>query len=956
MQSFHHRKVGLGVWRLSCIILLFLSSVCDELHAAESDAPTSGQIEFFEKQVRPIFIEHCVGCHGIRKQESGLRLDSREGFLRGGETFGALISSQDLSKSPLLDVLSYQSEIQMPPDKMLSEDTIAVLAKWLNLGAPWPTEIMPTEPTFDIREAWAEHWATQPIRTPVVPQDDDLNLVRSPVDAFVRRRMKADGLYPSEVADPRTLIRRASYDLIGLPPTYTEVQEFEQELKLNPQSAFRNLIERLLDSPHYGERWARHWLDVARYADTKGYVRLQEQPNYYYAYIYRDYVVRAFNEDLPFDQFVLEQLAADKIQVGPDNRRLAALGFLTLGRRFTSNKHDIIDDRIDVVSRGLLGLTVTCARCHDHKYDPIPTEDYYSFYGVFASTREPSEPILLHSGGDAPVYHGEMSEYLEKRKPLDELISKEHPKLLDMLRADSVRYLQAAVGGRKPFLVPLPAAQGELRQTFVERWIEYIEGTSGGHHRVFGPWHALANLETENFTVDARRVLDQLFAEEDPGQSNRRILNALSAQDLASMEAVAVVYGKTFCRIHDLWKVKITETPTRTVFSDPGDEELRQVLYGVDSPFQMTPRDAIDDYLYDFDINKEIAQAYLDFDAWLISTEHAPQRAHVLLDASRPTEPRIFVRGNPERPGALVRRHFLSALDEHQAPASFLNGSGRLELAQAIISPDNPLTARVIVNRVWLHHFGVGLVATPSNFGLRAEPPSHPELLDYLAREFIDSGWSIKRLHRTIMNSATYQQSSRIKRSAGRHEKVGAVGDAPIEEVNRVAKDPANRWLWRMNRRRLDFESLRDSMLLVAGRLDLSVGGRSIDFEDPKNVRRTLYGTIKRSSMPEIFEVFDFPSPDTHNAARSQTTVPQQALYLMNNPFVLEQADHLAAVVRDQEMVSTESRVKHLYKLVLAREPREKEIERTMRYVANKGSWSQLAQMLMVSNEFLFVD
>lgn len=911
--------------RSLCTAAVCLVSLAPVIRAEDADQQAT---EHFEKHVRPVLVEKCVSCHGPKKQESGLRLDSRAGALTGGEIGGPVIDPQNPSASSLLSAIRSDGDVAMPPNDRLKPEQIRAIEIWLKSGAPWPGSVSQSgAPTPEA--AWKTHWAAQPIRVqqpPVVKQTDR---VYTPVDAFVLHHLEKRGLTPSPVADARTLIRRTHFVLTGLPPTAEQVEDFATQFAVRPQQAMSNLVERLLQSPHYGERWARHWLDVARYADTRGYVRLQEQPNYYYAYTYRDYVIDAFHSDLPYDQFVREQLAADLLITDDDNRRLAALGFLTLGRRFTGNQHDIIDDRIDVVSRGLMGLTMTCARCHNHKFDPIPTDDYYALYGVFASTVEPSDLPYLGSSASRPVFNGDMAVYREKRKVLDDQIRHLLPPTLDMLRADTTRYLHGVLAGRREFLVPLPAAKGELRQTFVERWVEYLEGTARGEHPVFAVWHTLRRLPAEGFSSAATNIIKQ-------SNGNTLIRSALKQAAPESMSDVARAYGQVLTDVHRKWLTAKEAAPDITSLPNEDEEQLRQVLYGDDSPFAMTPRETLEAYLLDAEQNRDLAQAYLTFDAWLAGTGLAPDRAHVLYESGRIHEPHVFIRGNPERTGRRVSRRAPGLLGP-QLAAPFAQGSGRLELANAIVSPDNPLTARVIVNRVWTHLFGSGLVGTPSNFGLRSDPPTHPRLLDYLAFRFMSEGWSIKKLQRWILLSGTWQQTS--------------VDRPPLRSI-----DPENRLLWRANRRRMDFETLRDTLLAVAGRLDTTIGGRPIPLNDPGNVRRTIYGHINRSSLPSILSLFDFPSPDTHSPLRPKTTAPQQALYLMNSSFVMQQAGAVTESILTTPGIEPKNIPSQLYRTVIGRPTSSDETTRCLSYVENGGEWKELVQALIVSNEFLFID
>ena len=897
------------------------------------------ELEHFERRVRPILVNHCIPCHGPGKQESGLRLDSRGHLLAGGTLAGPAVLLRKTHASPLLLAIQYKGDLQMPPNRRLAANEVRDLQQWVLAGAPWPNtpgENNPVSPSA----AWDSHWAATPFARPVLPPGTEA----SPIDRFIAARLKARQLTFSPPADAHTLMRRVHYVLTGLPPEAQASDRFQRAFQSHPDMAMARLVDRLLASPQYGERWARHWLDLARYADTKGYVRLQEQKNYYYAYTYRDYVVNAWNDDMPYDRFVREQLAGDQLlPKGGDRSALAALGFLTLGRRFTGNQHDVIDDRIDVVTRTFLGLTVSCARCHDHKFDPIPTADYYGLYGVFSNTVEPSDLPYLNTRSTTPqpiTFQGDSSLYQQKRDTLDKQIQQYLPPTLEMLRADTPRYLRAVLAGRKTFLVPLPAAKGELRQTFVERWVEYLEGTKRSFHPVFAPWHALRALPAADFSRQYRSTLARLTAAA-PQPLNQFLLDQIAANPPATMRDIADRYGQALLAIHRETRAALQANPEFTTFRDASKEQLRSVLYGPGSPFAVSPREALDAYLLDAEWNRALSQAYLDYDAWLAGTGRAAPRAHALYDSPRVHEPHIFVRGNPERVGRPVRRAAPRVLGP-ELSVPFTRGSGRRELADAITHPRNPLTARVVVNRIWTHHFGRGLVATASNFGLRATPPTHPLLLDYLASDLIDHGWSIKRLHRQILLSQTWQQASRDRPAA--------------RQV-----DSENQLLWRYRRRRLDFEILRDSMLSVAGQLDLQMQGPPVELLEASNTRRSIYGRIDRSGLPTILRLFDFPSPDTHSPTRSNTTAPQQALFLMNNAFVQQRAAGVALRAQDAATRvgahSTEAVIQSLYQVTLGRHPTPDETARCHQgLVEGTLDFPNLAQMLLISNEFLFID
>ena len=897
-----------------CLALTLDSRGRAESQASPSDfKATPEQEAFFEKSVRPILVARCLECHGEKKQEGGLRLDSRAALLKEGDAGPAIVVGKP-EESRLVEVIGYGDAIKMPPKEKLSDQEIATLTDWIRQGAAFPATQESTSPALGqlatpdgIKTARQTLWSLQPIGHPEPPPVNHSTWARTPIDQFVLSKLESAGLKPSPPADKRTLLRRVTFDLIGLPPTAAEQAAFESD---NSPNAFATVVDRLLASPRYGERWGRHWLDVARYADTKGYVFTEER-KYPFSYTYRDYVIRAFNNDLPFNRFILEQLAADQLALGDDKAPLAAMGFLTLGRRFGNNQNDIIDDRIDVVARGLMGLTVACARCHDHKYDPIPTDDYYSLYGVFASSVEPADLPQIGPPTDIEAYRVYEDELKKREAALDEFIAAKRSELEDELRNRVTDYLVAVVrkeGENIPDGIGISVGTGELRPPVVRRWKEFLDEQAKQPHPVFGPWTAFSKLSADGFAEQAGVVVAALndAADAQP-RTNALVKRALTEKTPTSMLEVAALYGKLLTDVNQQWIKLRTEggQPQATALPDAAAEEVRQVLYAEQSPAHISTEGRR--RLFDRATSNRISELKRAVDAHKANSPAAPPRAMVMNDAPQPAQPRVFIRGNPGRPGKEVPRRFLQVLSPEGGPA-FRQGSGRLELAQAIVSPENPLTARVFVNRVWLQHFGRGLVATPSDFGTRGYLPSHPELLDYLARTFIDEGWSVKKLHRRILLSAAYQQAS---------------DDRPEGEQ----VDPENRLVWRMNRKRLEFEPLRDSLLAVAGRLDMTEGGRPVDlFSTPFTTRRAVYGFIDRQDLPGTLRVFDFASPDVSTPMRPQTTVPQQALFSLNSPFVIEQARNLAAHPEVVAASDAESRVRALYRLIYARTPDSQEL------------------------------
>lgn len=883
------------------LFLVLLSWPWSLAFAADRPTVSPPGVDFFERKVRPLLAEHCYQCHGAKKQQAGLRLDTTAGLKQGADT-GPVVIPGDPEKSLLLRAVRRESDAPMPPKEPLSAEAVAVLTEWVKSGAVVPAEESVQGSQPDPRR----HWAFQPISDPVPPRVN--GPVSNPIDQFVLARLEAVGHTLALPADRRTLLRRLSFDLIGLPPTPEELAAFEAD---TAPDAYPRLVERLLASPHYGERCARHWMDIARYADTKGYV-FREDRNYPYAYTYRDYLIRSFNEDKPYDRFLIEQLAADRLELGADRSALAAMGFLTLGRRFLNNIHDVIDDRIDLIGRGLLGLTLACARCHDHKYDPIPSRDYYSLYGVLRSSREPENLPVIGEPPDTPEYRAFQAELAKRRQELAEMIESRRQAEVRRLQAPEVvaAYLQAFFDIRNNnWDVAKTLKERDLKSVLYMRWRNYLVEELKARPSVFAPLQALAAIADKNFPSQWETVLSSGGAAFDP-EVVKVLRDAKPRTFPDAVMALARSLG-TAAKGSSLAKVHQPGGPT-----DITPEEFERIRNRAD-------RDAITD-----------AQTKLD--KFIASSPHAPPRAMVLEDAE-PFQPYVFLRGNPSQRGPSVPRQFLEVLSG-PARKPFTDGSGRLELAKAIASPQNPLTARVWVNRVWAYHFGQGLVTTPSDFGVRTPPPSHPELLDWLTRRFIDSGWSTKQLHRLIVLSRTYQQAS-----------VGPLAD------------PDNRLLSRQNRQRLDFESLRDAMLRVSGALDPSIGGRSVDiFKAPYTKRRSVYAFIDRQNVPSPFRSFDVASPDQHVPMRYQTTVPQQALFLMNHPFVAEMAKALAA--RTANVSAMDDRLDALYRHALARSPRTEEREAARQFLEATeqapgfGPWEQLAQVLLISNEFAFVD
>ena len=716
-----------------CTVMLgVLWARCLSAAAATADVPLT-----FDADVKPLIADHCSSCHGAGHRAGGLVLDDKAGFLKGGDSGKPAIVPGSSAGSHLIvriagghpSGLARGGEVPLRPDELL------LLKRWIDGGAHWeptapaaaPEAVTPARPLTDQDRAFWSFVPPKPVEPPNVKQ---AGWAQNRIDSFIAARLEAKGMTPSGEAAPSALLRRVTYDLIGLPPTPEELDAYLRDT--GDSRRYERLVDRLLASPRFGERMASMWLPLARYAEDQAH-QVGTDTKYFYphAWKYRQWVIDAFNRDLPYDRFVLFQVAADKADnAAPTD--LAALGFLGLGPKYYDRERPAVladewEDRVDTVTRTMLGLTVACARCHDHKSDPVSQEDYYALAGVFASTR------------------------------------------------------------------------------------------------------------------------------------------------------------------------MVNKTPAGVV--QEGELEAEKV---------------------------------------------DPAALHVVMDGE-PQDLNVFVRGDVERKGPLAPRRFLRVLSPDD-PAPFKDGSGRLELARAIADPANPLTARVMVNRVWGLMFGAPLVATPSNFGRSGQPPTHPELLDDLAVRFVQAGWSVKWLAREIATSATYRQST-------------ARGNPDYD-----ASDPSNALLWRMNRRRLTVEQWRDGVLAVAGRLETSAEATSTELDNPTNCRRTVYARISRLKLDDLLMQFDYPDANVHAESRSVTNTPVQKLFMLNGPFVLEQAQALAARVRAEAPESEPARVRHVYRLLFSRQPNPEELSLGVAFVGGGSEpggarrWEQYAHLLLASNEALYVD
>ncbi|MDO8538890.1 MAG: PSD1 and planctomycete cytochrome C domain-containing protein [Opitutaceae bacterium] len=795
----------------SCVLAFAAAGLLHAAAPALKPAMSPADLQFFESKVRPLLAQNCYKCHSKEadKVKGGLMLDTREALIEGGNTGPAIVLGKP-DESLLIQAIRYKDEdLQMPPKgEKLSDEQVAILTEWVRRGAPDPrTAAVAGTSGKSYGGVGKNHWAFQPVKKPALPSVQNPGWVKNPIDNFVLARLEANGMAPNKPADKATLIRRVYFDLIGLPPHPSEVINF---VKDDSPDALARIVDKLLASPQYGEHWARYWLDVARYSDTKGDAKGQEDLRLPHAWTYRDWVIDAFNADLPYDKFILAQLAGDylqqiiekqakgKKQTGPETRTMmAAQGFLTLGNQFNGRRDDIIGDQIDVTTKAFLGLTVACARCHDHKFDPIPTKDYYSLYGVFANSVQPTELPTLQ------IKVPQTSELLDYLAKSAELAKREQ-----LVKQAEQSFRRGKAGKGKA----------------VER-----------------------------------------------GMSKEALMAAL----------------------------KLNPDSPRPI------------------PQQIQA------------LNRTLHREIND-----LETKHpgAPARANAVLDVHRVTanarsrDYPVLLRGEVGNRGEMVPRRFLEILspDPKKRP-EWHEGSGRWQLALAIADPKNPLTARVFVNRMWQQHWGVGFVETPDDLGNMSSAPTHPDLLDWLAATFVENRWSIKSLHRLIVLSNAYQQSS-------------------LNNPAYAEKDPNNKLLWRFNLRRMDFEALHDSLLAVTGELDRSRGGRPVAISSEQFAkRRAIYTLIDRLNPPEILTQFDFPSPDVASGRRYETIVPQQALFLMNSPMVIETARKLVDRPAFAELKNDEERVTLLYLAIYQRWPTKREVELGLRYVKSNPTGTDVA-------------
>ena len=851
--------------------------------AAEVSAGLTPSAQLFVDRVRPVLEQKCFSCH-TDDQSGDLRLDSREAMLAGGSRGPALVPG-NAEGSLIVQALRHaDTDLQMPRNSAkLSDGEIEGFVAWIQSGAEWAEAEAPlTIPRRTVTDTERAFWSFRPLGNPSVPTPNDGadDWARSPVDQFVLTKLQEQGLTPVGPADRRTLIRRATYDLTGLPPTPEEVDAF---LADESEDAFEKVVDRLLDSDHYGERWGRHWLDVTRFGedDTRGLAPDGSgRERYPMAYLHRDWVVEAFNDDMPYDTFVKAHLAADLMPEDQREELLPALGFLGQGPWYYDiaeppiARADERHDKVDVTTRGFMGLTVGCARCHDHKYDPIGTHDYYAIAGIFNNSDYHEYPVA--DSATAAEYTAEKEFIEDMQKGLGSYMSTESDQLATVLSLQTSRYMMGAwkVTGKEQMPAEVVAQRDRLDLEVLERWIDFLD-REPKHFPFVVPW---------------QEMIADGGGEEEKAQELADAFQRLVLEIVAEQAELEEHNGKLIARGTPLEEVKSTPMPNGfESFFDEHQLELKTM-----------DRERLNLYnaLFWYDLDNELdtffpKPAVLRFRGWglerqlsRVAADHVEAMREEIeeLEEELPDIPFVMgvaekddanlvdiplhIRGSPKNLGERVERGFPWVL-QGDDPSRYTEGSGRLQLAEDIAA--HPITARVFVNRVWSWHMGAGIVRTPSNFGYAGERPTNPELLEFLARDFVENGQSVKRLHRQIMLSSVYQ--------------LAADDNPAFAEI-----DPDNHYFWRFNRQRLTAEAIRDGILAVSGELDDEVGGESLQLDAEKNNRRTLYGEVSRFQVDEYLQTFDFPNPSLTAERRFSTNVPLQSLYFMNSDFVHRQA------------------------------------------------------------------
>jgi hypothetical protein len=969
-----HRLLSVNLLTLSVVVLANAHAVAE---------PTAQQLEFFESKIRPLLANHCYRCHSseLSDPKGNLRVDSLQGLLDGGDS-GPSVVVGDPESSYLMEAIGYENtDVQMPPKGKLPDDEIALIRQWITDGAAWPAEQLTKQASakqFDLAERKAEHWCWQPVKPQTAPQVSQPDWVLDRLDGFVLAKLEAAGLSPAPPADRNKWLRRVTFDLIGLPPTPEELAAFQAD---DSPAAFETVVDRLLGSPHFGERWGRHWLDLVRYAETFGH---EFDYPVFQPWRYRDYVIRAINADVPYDQFLVEHIAGDLLaqpRLHPEegtNESIVATGFWFLGEQVHApvdvlqHQADVMDNQIDVMGKAFLGLTLGCARCHDHKFDAISTKDVYSLWGFMQSSR------LDHATLDP---HGRTSAIAQRLKDIcqtgDEVLRRNPPSpdnspsepIIGSLPANTVSFEsfnQPHFDGW--FTAGLAFADAPTRP---QQWDSFQRKASwvkpGIAHSGMLARQLHGTLRSKSFTIEhshiwvraagrggrVRLVVENYTMNE----HNDLLFTGLILKPDSDEFVWHVIAG-------DLGRFRGHRAYLEIVDDGDGYIAVDEIVFNEGErpaePSTTTPTDG--------PMNAESEASLQGLSAELDRAigELPPQIQVLAIADGEGIDQHVYIRGSHKNRGEMAHRKFIEALDVPGHPAITDAGSGRFELARKIADPGNPLTARVVVNRIWHHLFGRGLVATTDNFGALGQPPSHPELLDDLALRFVTEGWSVKRVIRQIVLSQTYRQSS---------ETVAAAAE----------KDPQNILLHRMPVKRLEAEVIRDAILATSGRLDRQLYGPSIPVHltgfmlgrgmpasGPLDGagRRSIYIEVRRNFLSPMMLAFDAPIPFATVGNRGVSNVPAQALMLMNNPFVAAEATRWAQLMIARHPVSASDRIQQMYSIAFCRQPTEVELANNLRFLdaqsmqygipaelqmTDERIWTDLAHVLINSKEFIFV-
>jgi hypothetical protein len=937
--------------------------------------PSSRDLGFFEKKIRPLLVKHCYECHGGGTMvEANLRLDSREGWLHGGDTGPAIVPGEP-EESLLMRAIRYGGDFEMPPKGKLPDEAIKLFEEWIARGAPAPkgTGERVTRPeTIDLN-AGRQFWAYRPVTNPSVPTPAKAEWSSHPIDRFVLARLEAAGMAPNSEADRVTLTRRLYFDLLGLPPTPKQIDEF---LRDESPRAYERLVDRLLASSHFGERWGRHWLDIVRYGESltlRGFV-LPE------AWRYRDYVIESFNEDRPYDQVLREQIAGDLLPaeslVAKQRQRIATT-FLALGNTNLEEQDkrqldmDVVDEQLDTIGKAMLGQTIGCARCHDHKFDPIPTRDYYAMAGILRSAQS--------------LEHANVSKWIEVTLPLAPEEEQRFARLaadlaaaeqrIGDLRAEITRITDSRKGDADVHVVAqlkdLPGivvddeqakrvgawkesqhiqryiATGYLHDDNIgkgEKTLTFVPALpASGRYEVrlaytYGPTRA-ENVPVTVFGADGERTLS----------IDERLPPPIDGRFISLGEYNFERAGQSFV-------IVATEGTRGYVIADAvqflpigkDDNVAADVAASRSDAGKPTTASGAEDQGKLAEKQTQLRQLESELRNLRTSVDQLP-KVMTVVEGTKPADVAIHIRGSVHSLSEVVPRGFLQVATNGSPPAIPGGESGRRQLAEWMASKNNPLTARVYVNRVWHWLFGQGLVRTTDNFGATGEAPSHPELLDHLASRFVNDGWSVKRLIRYVVLSKTYRLSS-------------------ADNEGNMKSDPENRLLWRMNRKRLEAECIRDAMLLVSGQLDRTMGGNTIkpgtnaDYGyQQSGTRRSVFLPVFRNALPELLEAFDFADPSLVVGQRNTSTVATQALFLLNEPFVREQAQGAAKRLLSESATGDEQRIDFVFRSSIGRMPTAEEREIAVRTIevgdsteVREAAWAELFHALFASVDFRY--